>query len=87
MGWQWLLHVARSDERWRLARRLLDRGLRPGSTTSYRPMLQSRAYVLLSRLLANPDRWEAHVELSVELLSGPYHVTELLGKWLAFRES
>ncbi|KAH9995382.1 cytochrome P450 [Russula compacta] len=65
MGWNWVLQAARSDERWRLGRRLLDRALRPGATASYyyRPLLQARAYVLLSRLLVNPDQWEAHVDL------------------------
>ncbi|KAH9986739.1 cytochrome P450 [Russula compacta] len=63
MKWEWLLPIARYDDRWRLGRRLLDRGLRPGAITSYRPMLQAKAHLLLSRLLANPHQWEAYLEL------------------------
>ncbi|KAH9986764.1 cytochrome P450 [Russula compacta] len=63
MGWEWVLSVARSDKRWRLGRRILDRSLRPGSIVSYRPMIQAKTHLLLSRLLANPDQWEAHLEL------------------------
>ena len=70
MGWEWILSVARSDERWRLGRRILDRSLRPGTITSYRPMIQAKTELLLSRLLANQDKWEAHLELSVEFRSG-----------------
>lgn len=70
MEWEWLLPIARSNHRWRLGRRLLDRGLRPGVITSYRPMVQAKAHLLLSRLLAKPDQWEAYLELSVEFLSG-----------------
>ena len=84
MGWNWILQAARSDERWRLGRRLLDRGLRPGATATYRPLLQARTYVFLHRLLVNPDQWEAHVNLSAEFLSSSHCVPEFC---LAFRES
>jgi len=63
MWWQWNIATARSGDHWRQGRRILDRGLRPGGTVSYRSMIQARAHVLLSRLLANPDQWEAHGEL------------------------
>ncbi|KAH9986732.1 cytochrome P450 [Russula compacta] len=63
MGWQWALPFARGDERWRRGRRILDRSLRPGAITSYRPVIQAKTHLLLSRLLANPDQWEAHLEL------------------------
>lgn len=63
MGWQWFVPIARYSEPYRLARKLLDRGLRPGAVASYRPMLQLKARVLLTRLLENPREWEAHVEL------------------------
>jgi len=68
MGWQWNIAAARNGDRWRQGRRILDRGLRPGGTASYRSMIQARAHALLSRLLANPDQWEAHTELSVLVL-------------------
>lgn len=69
MGWQWFLPSARSDERWRLGRKILDRSLRPGAITSYRQMGQARARVLLSRLLLNPQQWEAHIDLLVVFFS------------------
>jgi cytochrome P450 len=66
MGWQWVVPVARSGEHWRRGRKLLDRGLRPGATALHRPMLQTRARDLLSRLLKNPQQWEGYIDLSVE---------------------
>ena len=66
MDWQWVLPTARSDEHWRRGRKLLDRGLRPGAAASHRPMLQIKARVLLSRLLADPQQWEDYINLSVE---------------------
>ena len=86
MGWQWILSSARSDERWRQGRKVLDRGLRPGAAATYRPMLQMRARVLLSRLLTNPQQWEAHIELSVEILAISPFISKLFGKRLAFKE-
>jgi cytochrome P450 len=65
MGWQWVLPTARGDESWRLGRRVLDRGLRPAASASYRPMIQARTRVLLSRILEKPHEWESHIELSV----------------------
>ncbi|KAI0295929.1 cytochrome P450 [Russula brevipes] len=67
-GWHWVLPAARGDHGWRQGRRLLDRGLGPGATASYRPMLQARSHDLLSRLLADPHRWETHIELSGEFI-------------------
>ena len=78
MGWQWVLPTARGDERWRQGRKLLDRGLRPGATASRRPMLETRTRLLLSRLLTNPHRWEAYIDLSVELLSSLVTLLSLL---------
>jgi hypothetical protein len=55
--------LARYAEPYRLARKLLDRGLRPAAVALYRPMQQSKARVLLTRLLEDPREWEAHIEL------------------------
>ncbi|KAI0253751.1 cytochrome P450 [Lactifluus subvellereus] len=63
MGWQWNVSTARYTESYRLARKLLDRGLRLGAVASYRQMQQARARVLLTRLLTNPNNWETHIEL------------------------
>lgn len=84
MGWQWALSFARSDERWRMGRRLLDRCLRPRSITSYRPMVKAKTHRLLSRLLANPDQWEAHLELSVEFCSDSNSVLKLIWQMFSF---
>jgi len=62
MKWYWFVPVAKYTERWRQARKLLDRGLRPAAAAAYHPMQQVKARVLLSDLLTNPDEWEAHLE-------------------------
>jgi hypothetical protein len=61
--WQWLVTTARYAEPYRLARKLLDRGLRPAAVAPYRSMQRTRARVLLTRLLQDPREWEAHIEL------------------------
>ena len=86
MEWQWVLPSARSGEHWRRGRRLLDRGLRPGAAALHRPMLQTRARVLLSRLLTNPQQWEDHVNLSVEILAASHFIAELFGKYSDSKE-
>ncbi|KAH9976314.1 cytochrome P450 [Lactifluus volemus] len=62
-GWQWLVSIARYAEPYRMARKILDRGLRPGAVAQYRPMQQSKTRILLTRLLEHPREWEAHFEL------------------------
>jgi cytochrome P450 len=61
MKWEWIVTFSRYTESWRLARKLLDRSLRPAVIASYRPLLQTKAHVLLTQLLANPDELEAHL--------------------------
>ncbi len=68
MGWEWLVPFSGYTEFWRQARKLLDRGLRPGAAATYRPMQQTRARVLLTRLLTTPDEWKGHIELFVAQL-------------------
>ena len=63
MGWGWFLPTARYGEPWRQGRKLLDRSLGPGASAAYHPMQESKARVLLTRMLKNPEDWEAHVEL------------------------
>jgi cytochrome P450 len=65
MGWDWVLTFTRSGDRWRQGRRVLDRGLRPAAMSLYRPMLQAKTRVFLSRLLENPQQWDDHLDLSV----------------------
>jgi cytochrome P450 len=59
----WLLPLIRFGEPWRQGRKVLDRGLRPGAAAAYRPMQESKARLLLTRMLKDPKDWEAHVEL------------------------
>lgn len=61
MGWGWNVGLGNCTESWRLARRLLDRSLRPAGIAAYRPLLQTKAYALLSQVLANPEDLEAHL--------------------------
>ncbi|KAH9970767.1 cytochrome P450 [Russula compacta] len=63
MGWQWFLPTARYGESWRQGRKVLDRGLGPRAAVVHRTFQESTARVLLTRILASPDEWEAHVEL------------------------
>ncbi|KAF8268841.1 cytochrome P450 [Lactarius quietus] len=63
MEWHWQIPIARYDESWRQGRKLLDRGLRPSASATYRSMQQARVRVLLTRLLATPDQWRPHIEL------------------------
>lgn len=63
MGWHQKIPIARYGVAWCQGRKFLDRSLRPGAAATYRPMQQARARVLLTRLLATPDQWRAHIEL------------------------
>jgi len=69
--------LSRSNERWRLARRMLDRSLRPAATASYLPMIQARARVLLSRMLENPHQWEGHLDLSVGFAFDLHYLSDI----------
>jgi len=63
MEWNWQVPIAGYGEAWRQGLKLLDRSLRPGAAATYRPVQQARVRVFLSRLLAAPDQWRAHLEL------------------------
>lgn len=69
MEWHWQLPFTRYGDAWRQARKLLDRGLRPGAAATYRPMQQERVRTLLTRLLATPNEFRDHVELCETVLS------------------
>ena len=85
MGWNWVLALRRSDERWRLGRRMLDRGLRPAATASYLPMIQARARVFLSRMLENPHPWEDHLDLSVGFAFDLHYLSDMVSRFSASR--
>ncbi len=67
MDWGWLVPFARFSGYWRQSRKLLDHCFRPGALGVYRPVLQTKTRVLLTRLLASPGDWEAHIERFVAL--------------------
>ncbi|KAN0115759.1 cytochrome P450 [Russula decolorans] len=81
MKWEWNVGFGNCTESWRLARKLLDRSLRPAGIAAYRPLLQMKSYALLSQVLANPEDLEAHLNRlsgSVVLAMGyGYEVKEL----------
>jgi hypothetical protein len=68
MGWYWNVGLGNCTEEWRLGLKLLNRSLRPASIVTYRPMLEAKAYELLSQVLANPDELEAHLNRFVPFL-------------------
>jgi hypothetical protein len=61
MKWEWNMAFTNYTESFRLSRKLLDSSLRPANTAAYRPLLQSKAHVLLAQVLANPDELDAHL--------------------------
>ena len=60
MKWEWSLGLSNYTESFRQGRKLLDRSLRPATMATYRPPLQTKAHVLLTHVLANPDELDAH---------------------------
>ena len=69
MEWRWQLTFTEYGDAWRQARKLLDRGLRPGAAATYRPVQQERVRVLMTRLLATPNGFWDHIELCETVLS------------------
>ncbi|KAI0253728.1 cytochrome P450 [Lactifluus subvellereus] len=59
----WLLPLTTKSESWREGRRLLDRSLRPGGTTSYRHMMEEKTRTFLAKLLETPKHFRDHVGL------------------------
>jgi cytochrome P450 len=67
MDVNWIFPIARMGKYWREGRKLLDRSLRPGATTSHRRLIEEKTRVLLSQLLATPKAFREHVDLFVPL--------------------
>jgi hypothetical protein len=102
MELDWFMVSVRICESWREGRRLLDRSLRPGATTSYQQMMQEKTRWFLNQLFADPKEFHHHIELSssrlqcieglltTRQLSGEtYHVTHLwlrLERWRQFHD-
>ena len=68
MKWEWVVGFSKYAESWRVARKLLDRSLRPAAIAAYRPLLQTKTHALLSQALANPDEFEAYLYQFVAFL-------------------
>ena len=68
METDWLLFLLQNGERWREGRKLLDRSLRPGATSSYRQLIEEKTRGFLGHLLAAPDDFHNHIKLSVAIL-------------------
>ena len=68
MKWEWMVAFSNYTESFRQARKLLDRSLRPATTATYRPLLQTKAHALLTHVLANPDELDAHFHQFVTFL-------------------
>jgi cytochrome P450 len=68
MKWEWNLGFSNYTESFRRARKVLDRSLRPATIATYRPLLQTKAHVLLTHVLTNPDELDAHFHQFVPFL-------------------
>ncbi|KAI0066603.1 cytochrome P450 [Artomyces pyxidatus] len=62
MNWTWLLFVIPYSQRWRIRRRMLDRGLRPSAALQYRPMQKQKVHYFLKQLLVRPEGFRRHLE-------------------------
>jgi hypothetical protein len=73
MGWYWNVGLGNCTEEWRLGLKMLNRSLRPANIVAYRPMIEAKAYELLSQVLANPDSdaLEAHLNQFVDSSGAP----------------
>jgi len=65
MDVQWSVLLARYGEHWRFRRKIVERSFRPGSLSAYRVIQETKARVLVTRLLQSPQKWITHIELSV----------------------
>ena len=68
MKWEWNLAFTNYTESFRQARKLLDRSLRPATIATYRPLLETKAHVLLTHVLANLNELDAHFHQFVAFL-------------------
>ena len=65
MDVQWSVLLARYGGHWRFRRKIVERSFRPGSLSAYHVIQETRARVLVTRLLQSPQEWITHIELSV----------------------
>ncbi|KAI0050256.1 cytochrome P450 [Auriscalpium vulgare] len=63
-GWQWMISLAPFGVRWRLARRILERSMRPSAIVNYRPAQIIKVHSFLNDLLQDPENFADHIEYS-----------------------
>jgi hypothetical protein len=68
MKWDWNLGFSNYTQSFRQTRKLLDRSLRPATIATYRHLLLTKAHVLLTQVLENPDELDAYFQLFVASL-------------------
>lgn len=61
MKWDWMVGFSKYTDSLRLARKLLERSLRPATITKYHSLLETKANYLLTQVLAGPDELEDHL--------------------------
>ena len=68
MKWDWMVAFLKYTDSWRLARKLLDRSLRPATITKFYSLLETKSNYLLTQVLASPDELENHLTQFVAFL-------------------
>ena len=72
----WFVPNTGMCDTWREERKLLDRSLRPGAMMSYRQMMEEKTRWFLAQLIASPNAYHHHIELSAcNLLYILYSIT------------
>lgn len=85
MDVQWSVLLARYGEHWRFRRKIVERSFRPASLSAYRVIQETRARVLATRLLQNPQEWITHTELSVYFPFCSYCIPQSYVSFLSFQ--
>ncbi|KAI0056529.1 cytochrome P450 [Artomyces pyxidatus] len=62
MNWSWNEGGNAYSPKWRLQRKMLDRGLRPSATVQYQPMQKDKVHHFLKQLLSRPKDFRKHIE-------------------------
>ncbi|KAI0056532.1 cytochrome P450 [Artomyces pyxidatus] len=62
MKWSWFEMSNTYSAKWRLQRKMLDRGLRPSAAVHYRSMEKDKVHRFLKQLLSRPKEFLKHIE-------------------------
>jgi len=91
MDVQWSVLLARYGKPWRFRRKIVEQSFRPGSLSAYHGIQETKARVLVTRLLQSSQEWIDHIELSVSsptlfvhiaFLKHPYYFSSFQGEQL-----